>query len=105
MAKNRVTHADDLKHFTRAEIERLRAKVENYRKAVADYEDWLAFLRQQHEAEDAELWLLGEQGFVRKPDPSTGPTTSSGETSGGTSVSSNGYEEAMVVEGEVVQEA
>lgn len=55
----------EVKSFTKPEIERLRQKAETANKALAEYHDWLAFLREQHEAPEHEQWTLGEKGFVR----------------------------------------
>lgn len=51
--------------FSEAEIKRLRVKADAANQAIADYNDWLAFLREQHEASEQERWTLGPKGFER----------------------------------------
>jgi len=62
------------REFSKAELAHLREKANAANAAVAEYNKFLAFLREQHEiAEGDESWQLTDRGFAQRAVPVPAP--------------------------------
>lgn len=61
------------KPFSKAELEHLKEKAMNANMAIGIHNEFVAFLRQQHEAPEQEGWILGAKGFEMMPVSQTAP--------------------------------
>jgi hypothetical protein len=62
-----------VKQFSKAELEHLKEKALNANMAIGIHNEFVAFLRQQHEAPEQEGWMLGAKGFELIPVAQTEP--------------------------------
>lgn len=65
----------ELKPFSKAELKRLERMAGAANNAVANYNEFVGFLREQHEAEDVKLWDFNDRGFVRRSEPPQGDSS------------------------------
>jgi len=62
-----------VKPFSKAELEHLKEKAMNANMAIAIHNEFVTFLRQQHDAPEQEGWILGTKGFEMMPLSQTDP--------------------------------
>jgi hypothetical protein len=73
-------NSEIMKTFTKAELEHLREKARNANTAIAIHNEFVEFLRVQHEAPEREGWLLGAVGFeMTQAKNETPPPADTGE--------------------------
>lgn len=69
-------NTDLIKAFSKAELEHLREKAKNANMAIAMHNEFVEFLRTQHEAPERDGWLLGAMGFEMMQEPEKPPLAS-----------------------------